>query len=193
MRFDYVSCRLCLDFAGTKKSRGRSGTEEQLTEPGRLSDWAVQAGLVDAAMSATDQDLAAAISLREAIHRTVTAKISHRRPIAADVDLINQRAAQPRLTPKLQRTGGVSRDGDATQLLATLAADLVGLFAGPDIGFVKRCANPNCTRLYVDSSRARNRHWCGMSPCGNRAKVEAFRARERAGQASAAKRSPARK
>lgn len=68
----------------------------------------------------------------------------------------------------------------ARQLLASLAADLLGLLADAEFANLKRCADPDCTRLYLDSSRAKNRHWCGMSTCGNRAKVQAFRARQRA-------------
>jgi hypothetical protein len=41
--------------------------EELLTEPKLLSDWAVQGGLVDAAIDETDDDLVAAIELPEAI------------------------------------------------------------------------------------------------------------------------------
>jgi predicted RNA-binding Zn ribbon-like protein len=183
MRFVYVSGRTCLDFAGTLKWR-RSSSEELLTRPHLLSDWALQAGLVDAAFDVTDDDLTAAIALREAIYRTVTARLEHRRPTPADVDLLNERASQRQLTPRLQRTGTVRREGTTSQLLASLAADLLDLLAGPDIERVKGCASPACTRLYVDSSRAGNRHWCGMSKCGNRAKVEAFRARERASSRS---------
>lgn len=180
MTFGYVSGRLCLDFAGTLKFRRNAAPEELLTHPRLLSDWAVQAGLLDAAIAVTDKELAAAIALREAIYRTVTARLEHRRPKPADVDLLNEQAAHRQLTPRLHRTGGVSREGTASQLLASLAADLLDLVAGPDVESVKCCSNPACTRLYVDASRARNRHWCGMSRCGNRAKVEAFRARQRA-------------
>lgn len=180
MTFGYVSGRPCLDFAGTLKLRRNAAPEELLTHPRLLSDWAVQAGLLDVAIAVTDEELAAAIALREAIYRTVIARLEHRRPKPADVDLLNEQASQPQLTPRLHRTGAVSREGTASQLLASLAGDLLDLVAGPDIEAVKRCANPACTRLYVDASRARNRHWCGMSSCGNRAKVEAFRARQRA-------------
>lgn len=180
MKFSFVSGRPCLDFAGTLKSRQSPAAEELLTQPQLLSEWALQAGLIDAAIHVTAEELADAIALREAIYRTTTARLEHRRPRPADVDLLNERASQPRLTPRLHRTGSVRREGSASQLLATLAADLLDLLAGADIESVKRCAHPRCTRLYVDSSRAKNRHWCGMTTCGNRAKVEAFRARQRA-------------
>lgn len=179
MKFVFAGGRSCLNFAGTMKHRN-SDHEELLTQPELLSDWARQAGLVDEAIDITEEDLAAAIALREACYRTITARLEQRRPQPADVDLINELAQQPRLTPQLQRTGTTHRRGTAAQLLATLAADLVDLFAGADIDNVKRCAHPNCTRLYVDASRAKNRHWCGMGTCGNKAKVQAFRARQRA-------------
>jgi predicted RNA-binding Zn ribbon-like protein len=177
--FVYVSGRRCLDFAGTMKHRS-SAREELLTEPKLLSDWAVQAGLVDEAIDATEDDCASAIELREAIYRTVCARLEKRRPHTSDIDLLNELAPRPQLAPRLLRSGATRRDGTVAQLLASLAADLLDLMAGPDIENVKRCSDPDCTRLYLDSSRAKNRHWCGMATCGNKAKVKAFRERQRA-------------
>jgi hypothetical protein len=89
--FVYLSGRRCLNFVGTMKHRN-SAREELLTEPKLLSDWAVQGGLVDAAIDVTDDDLVAAIELPEAIYRTVTARLDGRRLQPADVDLLNERA-----------------------------------------------------------------------------------------------------
>lgn len=180
MTFVYVSGRRCLDFAGALKWRRSSAPEELLTQPKLLSDWAVQADLLDAGIGVTDDDLAAAIALREAIYRTVIARLEHRRPKPADVELLNEHGSRHQLTPRLDRTGTARREGDTSRLLASLAADLLDLLAGADIEKVKGCAHPGCSRLYVDSSRAKNRHWCGMGTCGNKAKVRAFRERQRA-------------
>ena len=180
MPFTYVSGRACLDFMGTLKYRGGAEAEDLLIDPEDLSQWALEAGLVDAAVEATEEDLEVAIAVREAGYRVVIARLEQRRPAVADVELINEWAAQPRLTPRLLRTGATRRDGTAAQLLASLAADVLELLAGNDIDNVKRCARPGCTRLYVDASRGQNRHWCGMSTCGNKVKVQAFRERQRA-------------
>jgi predicted RNA-binding Zn ribbon-like protein len=179
MTFTYVGGRHCLNFVGTMKHRD-SSCEEMLTEPALLSDWAVQGGLLDAAVDVSLDDLAVAIELREAIYRTVIARLEGRRLQAADVALLNGQASQPQLRPRLRRSGDVRRDGTPAQLVASLAADLLDLVAGTHIDCVKQCADPDCTRLYVDTSRAKNRQWCGMGHCGNKAKVEAFRARQRA-------------
>jgi predicted RNA-binding Zn ribbon-like protein len=183
MKFVYLSGRRCLDFAGTLKYRDSARREELLTDPQRVSDWAVGAGLVDTPLEMTDDEVAAAIAVREAIYRVVVAGLEGGRPDAADVDLLNAYASQPQLTPMLHPDGSVSRGGTLRQLLAGLAADLLDLYAGPDFGKVKKCSHSGCTRLYVDASRAQNRHWCGMSTCGNRAKVQAFRARQQAAAA----------
>lgn len=179
MKFGFVCGRACLNFAGTMKHRNTS-PEERLTEPALLSEWTVQAGLVDTGIEVTDDDLVTAIEVREAIYRTAIARLDGHEPRPADVDLLNAQASQPQLTPRLLPNGTTSREGAAPQLLASLAADLLDLLAGPEIDNVKRCAHPNCSLLYVDSSRAKNRHWCGMATCGNKVKVQAFRARQRA-------------
>jgi predicted RNA-binding Zn ribbon-like protein len=179
VKFAFVCGRACLNFAGTMKHR-ISAPKERLTEPAVLSEWAVQAGLVAADIEVTDDDLVTAIEVREAIYRTVIARLDDQQPRSADVNLLNEQASRPQLTPRLLPTGATSREGTAAQLIATLAADLLDLLAGPDIANVKRCAHPNCSLLYVDSSRAKSRHWCGMATCGNKVKVQAFRARQRA-------------
>jgi len=177
--FKFVSGRRCLDFVGTLKYR-TSAREELLTVPQQLSTWAVESGLVDAAIEISDAELAAAVSLREAIYRIVVARLEGTPLAAADIDLLNEHALQPQLTPLLHANGSVSRAGTVSLLLATLAADLLDLLAGSDAEKIKECSDPGCTRLYLDASRAKNRHWCGMGTCGNRAKVQAFRARQHA-------------
>ena len=45
MKFVFVCGRACLNFAGTLKHR-HTAREERLVNPGVLSEWAMQAGLV---------------------------------------------------------------------------------------------------------------------------------------------------
>ncbi|EUA42532.1 hypothetical protein I553_6392 [Mycobacterium xenopi 4042] len=80
MTFVFVSGRPCLDFAGTLKSRHGPAPQELLSRPALLSDWARQARLLDTVIEVTDDDLAAALALREAIYHTVTARLERRRP-----------------------------------------------------------------------------------------------------------------
>src|ERR1700710_3103452 len=108
MSFVHVGGRRCLNFVATMKRR--DGTrEELLTQPELLSDWAVQGGLLDTAIDVTVDELGAAIDLREAVYRTVIARLDGRWPRSADVDLINEWAAKPQLAPQLLRTGRTRR------------------------------------------------------------------------------------
>ena len=44
---------------------------------------------------------------------------------------------------------------------------------------VKLCANERCRAVFFDASRNRSRRWCDGRGCGNRLRVERFRARRR--------------
>lgn len=50
---------------------------------------------------------------------------------------------------------------------------------------LRRCADARCTRLFLDKSKNGTRLWCSMDTCGSRAKVRAFRLRNRAIEESA--------
>ena len=42
---------------------------------------------------------------------------------------------------------------------------------------LKRCADENCRRAFVDETRSRTRLWCDSGTCGNRARVRRHRRR----------------
>jgi predicted RNA-binding Zn ribbon-like protein len=62
---------------------------------------------------------------------------------------------------------------------AEIAAALGELLAGDDAGRIKVCDNEECRFAFYDGSRNRSRRWCSHTTCGNRNKVQAFRARQR--------------
>ena len=63
------------------------------------------------------------------------------------------------------------------QALATIAREAVGLFADGAHDRLRECAADDCALVFYDESRSNNRRWCSMQRCGNRAKVQAHRAR----------------
>ncbi len=46
-------------------------------------------------------------------------------------------------------------------------------------GHLKQCADESCRAVFYDRSRNRSGRWCSMESCGNRAKVRAWRERQR--------------
>ena len=64
-------------------------------------------------------------------------------------------------------------------LLLPVAKALSNLVCEDDFSMVKACEGHNCTLLFVDRSRKKARRWCSMAVCGNRAKLNAFRSRQK--------------
>jgi predicted RNA-binding Zn ribbon-like protein len=65
-------------------------------------------------------------------------------------------------------------------LLLPIGVAMARLVTEEDFVQVKACEGPTCTLLFADHTRARNRRWCSMHLCGNRAKQAAHRHRGKA-------------
>src|SRR5216683_1247505 len=63
--------------------------------------------------------------------------------------------------------------------LGRIAEDAIERFSSPSERLT-RCELPGCGALLLSRSRSDRRRWCSMELCGNRAKVAAFRERQRA-------------
>jgi predicted RNA-binding Zn ribbon-like protein len=181
MPFTFVSGNLALDFAGTVANR-RTAAEDLLRTPRLLGDWSVAAGLVDSPPEVSAAEFGRALALREAVYRLALASATGGRRSRRDIDVVNAAAAAAPVTAVLTESG-LERAGTADAVVAAIARAAIPLLGGPDAARIRECEDPPCTRLFVDTSRARSRRWCKMSGCGNRAKVAGFRARQSAGQA----------
>ena len=73
----------------------------------------------------------------------------------------------------------ISSPDERRQLRLDLAAAVLDIFSH-DLSLVRKCANPECVLLFLDVSKSGRRRWCDMATCGNRAKVAAHYARNRA-------------
>ena len=67
----------------------------------------------------------------------------------------------------------------AEELLALLAATIASLITEEDPQLLRSCAGPGCTLWFVDRTKAHRRLFCSAATCGNRAKVAAFRERQK--------------
>jgi predicted RNA-binding Zn ribbon-like protein len=182
MPFTFVSGNLALDFAGTVLHRA-TAPEDLLTSPPALGEWAAAAGLADVPPDVTEAEFTRALAVREAAYRLALASATGGRRSQGDTDVVNAAAAGPPVTVVLT-PAGVQRTGTAEAVVATIARAAITLLGGPDAARIRQCGDPPCTRLFVDTSRARSRRWCDMADCGNRAKVAEFRARRSPGRAA---------
>jgi predicted RNA-binding Zn ribbon-like protein len=173
----FVSGRPSLDLLGTLKWR-QDDAEELMTSAADVRAWFAASSLALPVTSGPD-DVESVRAVREALYRTMTAVRAGSRPRRPDTTLLNQIAAGPGPLLRLAPSGTVRRTATVEQGLAVVVRDAFDLLACEDATRMRDCANPRCTRLFLDISRGGTRRWCGMSECGNAAKVAAFRARQR--------------
>jgi len=72
--------------------------------------------------------------------------------------------------------------GDAfSGLLLPLVESATDSLVQGELDRIRRCANPACARVFIDTSRNGSRRWCSMGTCGNRAKAARWRGKRTAG------------
>ena len=64
-------------------------------------------------------------------------------------------------------------------LLALIARAVATLVSEEQPSLVKSCAGASCTLWFLDRTKGHRRIFCSATGCGNRAKVAAFRERQR--------------
>lgn len=178
--FRFRGGSLPLDLPATLAGRASGNHREALSTPGDLDRWLVAAGLADHAPASTAEDLSAARELRETLFALAVARAEGRALPEAPREVLNALAAHAPATPWLDASGVTRLSGNARALLTGVAREAIDLLGGPDAGRIRQCQGRTCAILFLDTSRKGDRRWCSMSACGNRAKVAAFRDRERA-------------
>lgn len=158
------------------------GVEEELP-PSRemVEDFLRDRSLLEEGAAFGDDDREAALALQHALKAKVRANAGE--PMSdADVGAIDEAAQRAGLHPHLGREGPVlvpTEPGVAGALGRIVAvaflADLDGSW-----GDLKQCAGDDCNAVFYDRSKNHSGRWCSMSTCGNRAKVRAWRERQRA-------------
>lgn len=140
----------------------------------------VERGLLPPDEPFGEPERATALALRRALRNLIAAggdglapedaEVIDRLGIEAGLHPHFHAAATPTLEPR--GTGVAPALGHLVAIAFLAAVD--GSF-----GHLKLCADPTCRAVFYDRSRNRSGKWCSMEACGNRAKVRAFRERER--------------
>ena len=72
----------------------------------------------------------------------------------------------------------------AGDLLVPMATAMADILCDSDLDLVHNCENPSCTMWFYDRTKGHRRRWCSQAICGNRAKVAAFRNRQKQNKAA---------
>lgn len=146
-----------------------------------FEDFLHERGLLDPGQRFTQTDRETSLELQRALHAKVRANLGAA-ITDGDVAVIDGLAQRAGLHPHFARRGPVlltdapGIDGALGRLVAVaFLADLDGSW-----GRLKACAGEGCRSVFYDRSKNHSGRWCSMSRCGNRAKVRAWRERQRA-------------
>ena len=180
-QFPFHHGRIALSFVGTVGDRGSLATERVGT-PRALAAWLVAAGLVAVRVTPSPAQVRRALALREAIARAVRALVDGGDPRELDVELINSVARRwgPRLSldPRTLTLVHATRTPVETAL-GRIAADAIELLGDPaERSRLRACSLDSCAAIFLTPAGRRERRWCSMERCGNRAKVASFRTRQ---------------
>ncbi|MDF1503572.1 CGNR zinc finger domain-containing protein [Roseisolibacter sp. H3M3-2] len=94
--------------------------------------------------------------------------------------VLGRSAGTRRVEPRAD--GGYARTfvtvGDAfAALMVPIVDSAADSLIGGELARVRRCADPRCARVFLDTTKNGRRRWCDMATCGNRAKAARHRAR----------------
>ncbi len=184
--------RPCLDFVNTLDWRGSDHPVEFLHTYQDLVAWSLHAGTIATKEahitsqrskkrpSKQTKIMGKAIKLRETIYR-IFSSLSESKPAAAkDLAAFNKFLARTMKNSQIIRTNeGYNWDsrGEMAKLdwiLNPLIRSAADLLVSDELKRVKKCGDPACGWLFLDTSRNKSRRWCDMSDCGNRAKASRF-------------------
>ncbi len=195
--FKFAGGSLCLDFVNTLEWVDGAVDVEWLESVEGLLLWSRLAGLIQLdelgrmierahqhpqrAVAALDEIK----GLRSLLYRIFTALSEQRQPDAADLERLNELAQIAQTWRRLLPTATgfawawLKPDDDLTWLGWPLLQSALDLLTSPALKQLRHCASPDCSWLFLDTSRNHSRRWCDMEDCGNRAKARRHYARAR--------------
>lgn len=187
--------RLWLQFVNTDTA-GQAHDSDQIRDFESLLVWLVRNNSVDDERAASIrrravlQPAAAAATLadvrrvRSAL-RLLAERGAHQRQVredaVAEMNRVLGRSAGARRV-ELGSDGRYTRcfvpTGDAfAGLLIPIVESAADSLIDEELTRVRRCADPRCRRVFLDTTKNGRRRWCDMGTCGNRAKAARHRAR----------------
>ena len=194
-RFELNGGPLALDFVNTLDER-RAEPKELLADYARLIQWSAQSGaLSEKACSRllqragreprkAAQALRTARTLRELIFSILTSLDRNE-----DLDATLMADLNRWIVKVGSHKSLLSRDGEFQWVYDEKAGDFQAMLwpVVDSAAFVladretatriKLCEGETCAWAFIDNSRRRNRRWCDMTVCGNRAKAKRHRRR----------------
>lgn len=182
----FVGDDLALDFVNTGYGPP-TDRHEVFGSDQQVLDWLTRANVATAIENPASMKrgalLAAALELREAARKLIERRkagstgdpaVINRLLALGHVrqELVWKKGQPPRLVQHRHAAGPEAALVPVAEAIATLVAEA-------DFDLVRKCESDACTLWFHDRTKSHHRRWCSPSACGNRAKVAAFRARQK--------------
>ena len=191
---DAVPLETAFDFLNTLELEN-GALVERLTSLDTAAKWLTDAAVVpDATViaglgrstAASDAALERLVTARTALRDVAHAVAHEEAPPRRAIDEVNRALASRERLELVASADGVrlghSHVGDAIDdVLARIAEPIVREIGNGHDDRNRICANDTCRWIFYDESRAGRRRWCDMATCGNRAKAQRHRARQKHG------------
>jgi predicted RNA-binding Zn ribbon-like protein len=156
---------------------------EKLLAPDDLRAWLAEHELLPSGTSVDDDDLARALTVREALRALLLANNGAELDREA-VATLNRAADESHLRVSFAPGGDTAElvpdEADVPGALSRILAVVYTAMADESWHRLKACRLDDCQWAFYDQSKNRSRTWCSMKVCGNRAKARAYRERQRA-------------
>jgi predicted RNA-binding Zn ribbon-like protein len=203
-KFEFLGGALCLDFLNTLHQAGAEDPGEELSSDDDLAAWAAQAGILSAREAGRLPDRVLqnygklkvlgkkhaslrddARALRETLRQMFQRTARDGEVAPRDVETLNLLLERFPAAGRIEKQRGdwamswKSQAGGAEKLFYAIVKSAAELVATARWRAVRECASDTCTWMFLDTSKNHSRRWCEMARCGNRDKVQRFRARSR--------------
>lgn len=203
-KFEFLGDALCLDFLNTLHDVGAEDPGEELFSDADLVAWAAQARILSASEAGGLQSRALrnypqvkllgkeraslrddARALREALRQMFQRAVRDGKVAPRDVQTLNLLLERFPAAGRIERSNGdwtmiwESQSAGAEKIFYAIVKSAAELVATGRWRALRECASDACTWMFLDTSKNHSRRWCEMARCGNRDKVQRFRARSR--------------
>jgi predicted RNA-binding Zn ribbon-like protein len=152
----------------------------RLASAAELAALPVHLGIARSIPDIREEQLTAAVVLRDALRRSFLRASRGETLELRDVATVNSFAADEPPAVSLTPAGDMVRVAidPLAGALAEIARDAVALIANCSQR-LRVCERNGCDTIFVDLSRSGRRRWCSMQRCGNREKVAGYRRRQK--------------
>ena len=188
VQFEFIGGNLALDFVNTVHRYGAKDPGDDLTGIQDLEEWAQQAGILKKRVDPliysetyAARNFRRALVLRHVLYRVFSSIAENYAPPSNELlrlQTLYRSSVRTQVFTRKARHFELTWPASVhptERILAEVAYAAGELLTSDALRRVRQCSNPNCSWLFVDTSRAGRRRWCDMKVCGNRAKVHRFR------------------